>query len=139
MKIKSKRRRAREFAVQLIYSWQISNTRIQDLELQFLEDYQTKDVDIIYFKELIAGIARDHKYLDQLIKPHLSRSFKTLGQIEKAILRISFYELLKRYDIPYKVVINEAIELAKFFGADKSHKFINGVLDKFALEIRISK
>jgi len=132
MKFKSKRRRAREFAVQLIYSWQISNTHIQILKLQFLEDYKTKDIDILYFKELINGIEKDYKYLDQLIKPHLSRSFETLGQIEKAILRISFYELSKRYDIPYKVVINEAIELAKFFGADKSHKFINGVLDKFA-------
>ena len=69
------------------------------------------------------------------MKPYLFRSLKELGQIEKAILRISFYELYKRNDIPYKVSINEGIELAKLFGSEDSHKFINGVLDKAALTI----
>ncbi|QTM69428.1 transcription antitermination factor NusB [Buchnera aphidicola (Hormaphis cornu)] len=138
MKIKSKRRRARECAVQLLYSWQISKNPMQYLELQDLENHKTQDIDITYLKEITTGIIKTHKDLDALMIPYLSRSFHTLGQIEKAILRISFYELIKRYDIPYKVVINEAIELAKIFGANSSHKFINGVLDKVALKIRCS-
>ncbi|BBI01353.1 N utilization substance protein B [Buchnera aphidicola (Nipponaphis monzeni)] len=133
------RRRARECAVQLLYSWQMTNNSIQDIEMQFLEDQKIEGVDLIYFKELIKGIHENYQYLDKLMLPHISRTLKQLGQIEKAILRIAFYELSKRYDIPPKVSINESIELAKSFGANKSHKFINGVLDKAALKIRSFK
>ncbi|QCI23424.1 transcription antitermination factor NusB [Buchnera aphidicola] len=129
MKPKS-RRKAREYAVQALYSWQLSNNNIYEIENQFYERNDMKDIDLTYFHELIIEITNNKQHLDSLMIPYLSRTINELGQIEKAILRISFYELEKRNDIPYKVTINEGIELAKLFGAKESYKFINGVLDK---------
>lgn len=135
----SSRRKARARALQVLYSWEISKNNIIDSAVQFLKERNKKKIDISYFYELIIGVTNECKHLDQLMKPYLSRSLKELGQIEKTILRISFYELYKRKDIPYKVSINEGIELAKLFGAEDSHKFINGVLDKAASSIRLHK
>ncbi|WP_294910960.1 transcription antitermination factor NusB [Tatumella sp. UBA2305] len=130
------RRRARECALQALYSWQISNNDIADVEYQFLAEQDVKDVDVNYFRELLAGVATNSAYLDDLMKPYLSRRLDELGEVEKAALRIALYELSKRSDVPYKVAINEGIELAKVFGAEDSHKFVNGVLDKAAPQIR---
>ncbi len=93
----------------------------------------------LYFRELLSGVATNSAYLDGLMKPYLSRQLEELGQVEKAVLRIALFELSKRDDVPYKVAINEAIELAKTFGAEDSHKFVNGVLDKAAPVIRPHK
>lgn len=133
------RRRARECAVQALYSWQLSNNDIADVEYQFLVEHDVKDVDISYFHEILSGVATNSTYLDGLMNPYLSRQLGSLSQVEKAVLRISLYELSKRNDVPYKVAINEGIELAKVFGAEDSHKFVNGVLDKAALQIRPDK
>ena len=133
------RRRARECAVQALYSWQLSKNDISDVEYQFLAEQDVKDVDVKYFRELLIGVATNSGYLDGLMKPHLSRQLEELGQVEKAVLRISLFELSKRDDVPYKVAINEGIELAKTFGAEDSHKFVNGVLDKVAPIIRPRK
>ncbi|MBA0167520.1 transcription antitermination factor NusB [Pectobacterium carotovorum] len=133
------RRRARECAVQALYSWQLSKNDIADVELQFLSEQDVKDVDITYFRELLAGVATQAEKLDQLMAPFLSRQIEELGQVEKAILRLAMFELSKREDVPYKVAINEAIELAKVFGAEDSHKFVNGVLDKAAPSVRKGK
>lgn len=133
------RRRARECAVQALYSWQLSGNDIADVELQFLTEQDVKDVDVNYFRELLAGVANNAEYLDNLMAPVLSRQLNELGQVEKAILRVSLYELSKRQDVPYKVAINEGIELAKTFGAEDSHKFVNGVLDKVAPAVRKNK
>ena len=130
------RRRARECAVQALYSWQISKNDIADVEVEFLADQDTKDVDVNYFRELFSGAATHAAELDKLMAPYLSRTLSELGQIEKAILRVAMYELSKREDVPYKVIINEAIELGKTFGAEDSHKFVNGVLDKAAPKVR---
>jgi N utilization substance protein B len=135
----SARRKARECALQMLYSWEISHNNIQDSAKTFLQERNQKNIDITYFYDLIIGITYNCENIDQLMKPYLFRSFKELGQIEKAILRISFYELYKRNDIPYKVSINEGIELAKLFGSKDSHKFVNGVLDKAALKIKYKK
>ncbi|WP_343128496.1 transcription antitermination factor NusB [Buchnera aphidicola (Kurisakia onigurumii)] len=135
---KGSRRKAREYVLQAIYAWQISDNYIQDIKIQFLNKIKKNQADLLYFQDVLMGIFKYHIYLDKLMKPYLSRSLNKLGQIEKAILRISFYELSKRLDIPYKVSINEGIELAKSFGAEDSHKFINGVLDQAALKIRFS-
>ena len=135
----SSRRKARACALQMLYSWEISHNNIKDSAIHFLEERNKKNIDIIYFYELIIGITCDCKNIDNLMKPYLFRSLKELGQIEKAILGISFYELYNRKDIPYKVSINEGIELAKLFGSKDSHKFINGVLDKAAIKIRYNK
>ncbi|AJJ11215.1 transcription antitermination factor NusB [Yersinia rohdei] len=133
------RRRARECAVQALYSWQLSKNDIADVELQFLSEQDVKDVDISYFRELLSGVAVNAASLDALMAPVLSRQLEELGQVERAVLRIALFELSKRDDVPYKVAINEAIELAKTFGAADSHKFVNGVLDKLAPTIRKKK
>ena len=133
------RHRARECAVQALYSWQLSHNDIADVEYQFLAEQDVKDVDVLYFRELLSGVATNSAYLDGLMKPYLSRQLEELGQVEKAVLRIALFELSKRDDVPYKVAINEAIELAKTFGAEDSHKFVNGVLDKAAPAIRPHK
>ncbi|CNI26384.1 MULTISPECIES: transcription antitermination factor NusB [Yersinia] len=133
------RRRARECAVQALYSWQLSKNDIADVELQFLSEQDVKDVDIAYFRELLSGVAVNAASLDALMAPVLSRQLEELGQVERAVLRIALFELSKRDDVPYKVAINEAIELAKTFGAEDSHKFVNGVLDKVAPMVRKKK
>ena len=133
------RRRARECAVQALYSWQLSKNDIADVEHQFLSEQDVKDVDIVYFRELLSGVAVNAGLLDSLMAPVLSRQLEELGQVERAVLRIALYELKMREDVPYKVAINEAIELAKTFGAEDSHKFVNGVLDKAAPAIRPHK
>ncbi|WP_178919364.1 transcription antitermination factor NusB [Buchnera aphidicola] len=129
------RRKARACALQMLYSWEISKNNIKDNITEFLKEKNKRNIDLEYFYNLIFGITQNCVKIDNLMKPYLSRSLKKLGQIEKAILRISFYELYNRNDIPYKVSINEGIELAKLFGSEDSHKFINGVLDKAALKI----
>lgn len=135
----SARHRARECAVQALYSWQISKNDIADVELAFLTEQDVNGVDLTYFRELFSGAATQAQELDKLMAPYLSRTLDELGQIEKAILRVAVYELSKREDVPYKVVINEAIELAKTFGAEESHKFINGVLDKVVPRLRVRR
>lgn len=130
------RRRARECAVQALYSWQLSANDIRDIEVEFLAEQEVSDVDITYFRELLAGVALNYAELDEVVKPFMSRSLAEVGPVEKAILRLALFELSKRADVPYKVAINEAIELAKKFGAEDSHKFINGVLDKVAPTLR---
>ncbi|AWH90762.1 transcription antitermination factor NusB [Buchnera aphidicola (Melanaphis sacchari)] len=130
------RRKARACAVQMLYSWEISHNNIKSSAIEFLKEKNKKNIDIAYFYELIMNITYDCKNIDKLMKPYLSRSLKELGHIERAILRIAFYELYKRKDIPYKVSINEGIELAKLFGSKDSHKFVNGVLDKAAFKMK---
>ncbi|EMI5490470.1 transcription antitermination factor NusB [Providencia stuartii] len=133
------RRRARECAVQAIYSWQLSGNNVSDVEYEFIAEQDMSDVDVIYFRELLSGVANNAIKLDQLMAPFLSRQLEELGQVEKAILRVAMYELSFREDVPYKVAINEGIELAKVFGAEDSHKFVNGVLDKAAPAVRRKK
>lgn len=124
------RHRARECAVQALYSWQLSSNDISVVEYQFMQEQDLHGVDIAYLRELISGVATHASLLDSMMVPYLSRKLNHLGQVERAVLRIALFELKIREDIPYKVAINEAIELAKTFGAEDSHKFVNGVLDK---------
>jgi len=126
----SARRKAREFAVQAIYSWQLSKNDLNDIETNFLVDNQKRRFDIPYFQLLLRGVGEHLESLDAAISPHVDRPLDEIDQVEKAILRMAVFELSEVKDVPYKVVINEAIELAKSFAADDSHKFINGVLDK---------
>jgi N utilization substance protein B len=130
------RRKARVLALQAVYSWQLSGNPIADIEQQMLIENDVSKVDVEYFKDLARGVAVNCKQLDELMTPHLSRPFDDLDMVEKAVLRVSIYELKFREDVPYKVAINEGIELAKMFGAEDSHKFVNGVLDKAVKIIR---
>lgn len=133
------RRRARECAVQALYSWQLSKNDLADVEHQFLTEQDVKDVDVAYFRELLSGAAVNAGMLDELMAPYLSRQLEERSQVERAVLRVALFELKMREDVPYKVAINEAIELAKTFGAEDSHKFVNGVLDKVAPTLRKKK
>ncbi|MFV9996394.1 MAG: transcription antitermination factor NusB [Arsenophonus endosymbiont of Dermacentor nuttalli] len=130
------RHRARECAVQAIYSWQLSGNSIADVEGEFLSEEDMSDVDMTYFRELLMGVSTNVSELDEKMAPHISRPLGELGQVEKAVLRLAMFELCYRDDVPYKVAINEAIELAKIFGAEESHKFINGALDKVVPTVR---
>ena len=133
------RRKARRLAIQAIYSWQLSKNSISDIEAEFLTDNETSKVDVDYFQDLIRGVAGQASSLDGSLSPFTDRPFAELDQIERAILRVAAYELKVRIDVPYKVVMNEAIELAKAFGADDSHRFVNGVLDKAVDSLRASR
>ncbi|CAL4323261.1 transcription antitermination factor NusB [Buchnera aphidicola] len=133
------RKNARKYAMQAIYSWELSKNSTIEIIKQYKKIFYKKNIDLTYFNELITNIIIHYKILDELIQNNLEQKFSRLGQIEKAILRIAFYELLNRFDIPYKVSINEGIELAKIFGSRDSHKFINSILDKGAKNIRVNK
>jgi N utilization substance protein B len=95
-----------------------------------LLEQNTKHLDVGFFQDLLRGVVVNLNVLDDALKPFVERPFEEIDLVEKAILRVSAYELKFRPDVPYKVVINEAIELAKAFAADDSHKFVNGILDK---------
>ncbi|WMY94956.1 MAG: transcription antitermination factor NusB [Arsenophonus sp.] len=126
----STRHRARECAVQAIYSWELSGNSIDDIKIGFFAEQDMSNVDISYFHELVTGVSNHVSELDEKITPYLFHHMKQLGYIEKSVLRLAIFELYYCNDVPYKVIINEAIELAKMFGAEKSHTFINAVLDK---------
>ncbi len=149
-KVKPKaRRNARKFVLQAVYSWEITKNDLADIEAQFLlgeryeeEEHQSKEpslkepeTDVAYFREVFAGIVHSHEQLDSKLRPYTSRPLQDLDKMELALLRMAAYEMTYRQDVPYKVVINEAIELAKVFAAEDSHKFVNGVLDKAAPHI----
>lgn len=126
----SERRKARRLAVQAIYSWQLTDNNVADVEHEFLTEQSLDGVDVAYFRELLVGVTAKVAQIDELLKPHLDRDFSEVSPVEKAIVRLATFELTFKKDVPFKVAINEGIELAKAFGADDSHKFVNGLLDK---------
>ena len=132
----SPRRKARELAVQAIYSWQLSQNSVSEIETNFIVDNSARRFDIPFFQQLLRGVTSSVSELDALISPHVDRPLDGVDHVEKAVLRVAIFELKECLDVPYKVVINEAIELAKSFAADDSHKFVNGVLDKAVKLIR---
>lgn len=131
------RRKARHYGVQALYQWAMSGLPVNTIEAQFRAEYDMSDVDIEYFHELLHKIPMNLTAIDGAMTPHLDRDISELGPVEHAILRLSMYELAHRIDVPFKVVINEAVSLAKKFGATDSHKFVNGVLDKAAQTERV--
>lgn len=127
---------ARERAMQALYQWQLSGQEPADIEKQFMEDQDMKGVDKKFFSELLREIPKQLKELDAHVEDVLDRSIEQVDPVERAILRIGIYEMQYRIDIPYRVVINEMVELAKVFGAEQGHKYINGILDKAAEKLR---
>ncbi|WP_150539146.1 transcription antitermination factor NusB [Actinobacillus vicugnae] len=128
----SPRRRARECAVQALYSWYVSQNSVEEVELAFVTDQDMNGVDLPYFRKLLRGTVLYVEAIDSELRPFLDRAEDEVDPIERTILRLSTYELKYELDVPYKVVINEGIEVAKVFGSDDSHKYINGILDKLA-------
>lgn len=133
----AKRQRARHYAVQALYQWHMSKSPLNQIEAEFQVDNDFSKVDNEYFHEILHNVPAQLSLLDGAIAPTLSdRSLTEINPVEMALLRMSVYELKERIDIPYKVVINEAVALAKKFGATESHKFVNAVLDKVAEQYR---
>lgn len=140
---------ARQLTLQALYQWQVSGNDMKQVELHIrsaqpddhLEPHEDitevlKIADLAYFHEITQAIPQQKQALDQGFEPYLDRKLGELDPIELAILRLAGYELTQRLDVPYRVVINEAVELAKRFGGTDSHKYINGVLDKLAQRVR---
>ena len=126
------RSRARRRALQAIYAWQLSGQPIAKVIEQFRDEQDMEIADLTYFEDLVRGIDKHRDDLDAELRKFLDREIAQVDPIERGVLRIAAYEMLHRPDIPYRVVINEAIETTKRFGADHGHTYINGVLDKAA-------
>ena len=130
------RAKARRLALQGLYQWQLSGAPAPDVIAELNASQNTKDVDLEYFEALVRGVTAGSGDLQALFQPHLDRPAEQVDPIERGILLIGTFELKDRIDVPYRVVLNEAVELAKDFGAEDSHKYINAVLDKTAAGLR---
>jgi N utilization substance protein B len=127
---------ARKLVMQALYQWQMTGHEANDLSKQFVESEEFGGADRDYFNELLRGCIKGKEQIDAGIAPFIDRPLEQLDPVETAILMMGMYELRSRIDVPYRVVINEAVDLAKRFGATDAHKYVNAVLDRAAKEIR---
>lgn len=133
------RRRARALAMQGLYQRHFSKSSVSDIEAEFMVDNDMSKVDTLYFRDLLRGVHREQAELDRLLEPFLDRPLHEVDPVELAIVRLGAYELKHRLDVPYKVVINEGIEMAKKFGGTEGHKFVNSILDKLSRRLRLAE
>jgi N utilization substance protein B len=134
--MKSPRRRAREFALQGLYQWQLAGHDTAAIEAHMEQVTGFDKSDAVLFQTLLRGVVRDADALRTEIEPHLDRPFGELSPVERAILLLATYELAAQPETPYRVVLNEAVELAKDYGGTDGYKYVNGVLDKLSLKLR---
>ncbi len=127
---------ARKCAVQALYQWQVSGESLARIEMNFLEEERLKGAHKKYFSELFYGVPKQLNDIDAALNDFVDRPVEKIDPVERAILRIGVYELINRLETPYKVIINEGVNLAKCFGADGSHKYINSILDKVSKKRR---
>ena len=127
---------ARKCAVQALYQWQMTGESLSRIEMNFLEEERLKGAQKNYFKEIFYGVPKQLNAIDEALAEFVDRPVEKIDPVERAVLRIAVYELINRLDTPYKVIINEGVNLAKCFGADGSHKYVNGVLDKVSQKKR---
>ena len=130
------RARARRRALQAVYAWQMSGGEVGQVIAQFAHEQAHEIADLEYFDDLVRGVVRHRASLDEALFGYLDRTVEEVDPIERAVLRLSAYELIHRLDVPYRVVLNEAIEIAKRFGSEHGHTYVNGVLDRAAAEWR---
>ena len=130
------RSRARRRALQALYAWQLSGNRVDNVIEQFRHEQDMQIADLAYFEQAVRGVVSLHEELDAAIEQFLDREVERVDPIERAALRIAAWELRERVDVPYRVVINEAVEATKRFGAEHGHTYVNGVLDKLAAQWR---
>jgi len=130
------RRFARERALQALYQLELSGAEASTVRAEIIERQEMSLVDQDYFISLFNTVSHDPDAIDKLLMPALDRPVEELDPIERCILRISTCEFVHHIEIPARVVINEAIEITKRFGADQGHKYVNGVLDKLAIVLR---
>jgi len=133
------RARARRLVLQGLYQWQLSAALPDDIIGQLRLSQNIKDTDVDYFEELLRGVIADSDQLALAFSPYLDRPLTQLDPVERGIFLLSTYELSARPDVPYRVVLNEAVELARKFGAEDSHKYINAVLDRAAMVLRATE
>lgn len=136
---KSARRRARELALQGIYQWRLTGADLAQVEKQMRDDKTLGNYDAKFFSALLRGVLMQHADLAAAVAPHLDRPLDELSPVEFSVLLLAAYELQQHPEIPYRVIINEAVELAKTFGGTDGHKFVNGVLDKLAAQVRAAE
>jgi transcription antitermination protein NusB len=136
MKFASQRRKARQLAIQALYQWIISRDSLAVIEQQFLEDANPKKIDLEYFSEIIKGVVENEKVINENLSKVLDRDLTALNPVESAVLKAATYELLFRLEIPYKVIINEALEVTKIYGSQDGFKYVNAVLDQLAKLVR---
>ena len=130
------RRRARSLTVQALYQWQITGDDPGEIVVQFIEARDTGEADVDYFRDLMRAIPARIDAIDAAIEPLLERSLALVDPVERAVLRLACLELRERWEVPARVVIDEAVELAKRFGAEQGHRFVNGIVDRLAHELR---
>lgn len=130
------RHHARRLLIQALYQWQLSGDDPGDILLQFVDGRDTSKADVDYFRELMRAIPAEVDAIDADIAPLLERQVAMVDPVERAVLRLACYELRERWEVPARVVINEAIELAKTYGAEQGHRFINGIVDRLAHRLR---
>jgi N utilization substance protein B len=130
------RKKARRLAMQALYQWHIAQNNLSAIEAQFIADNDMSQVDLNYFRKLLHGVPKVCSHLDEHLEPLLDRSIHDITPVELSILRLGAYELSEITEVPYRVVINEGIELAKKFGATDGHKFVNGILDRLSKKFR---
>ncbi|MGH8401472.1 MAG: transcription antitermination factor NusB [Gammaproteobacteria bacterium] len=130
------RSRARRLAMQGLYQWQLGGNEASEIIAQLRLSQEAKNTDLDYFDILLRNCVAEHAVLTAAFEPHLDRPAEQLDPIERAILLLGIYELKACADVPYRVVLNEAVELARSFGAEDSHKYINAILDRAAQEYR---
>ncbi len=136
MTARNRRHRAREFALKALYEWQLSHNDMRDIRAGLAEEEGYAEIDGEYFRQIADGVVEQHESLDAAIAPVLDRAPAALSPVEHGVLLIGAYELAHAPDVPYRVVINEAVELAKSYGGTDGHKYVNGVLDKLAAVLR---
>lgn len=130
------RRRARRTLLQALYAWQMTAAELGDLGSQFASSDEMRNGDTDYFLACLQGVVNSVADLDPMFEPYLDRTIAQLDGVERAILRAGAYELRERIDVPVRVVIDEWVELAKGFGAEDSFRYVNGVLDRVARDVR---
>jgi N utilization substance protein B len=130
------RRKARRALVQAVYQWQMAGGTTAEIEAEYRDNGSLDNADADFFGELLRGVVLNCDEVDSLLAPVLDRPIHELDKVERAVLRIAARELATREDVPFRVVIDEYVELTKLFGAEEGHKFVNGVLDKLARSLR---
>ena len=136
---KTRRRRSRELALQGLYQWRVAGGAVEAIEAQLQETKEFPKTDAEYLSVLLRGVLANCTELEKQIQPYLDRPFKELSPVEIAILLLSTHELVSHPEMPYRAVINEAVELAKTYGGTDGHKYVNGVLDKLAAKLRTTE
>lgn len=130
---------ARQVALQALYQWQVTGQDLKEIYTQFENDPKTPKYQKSYFELLLTGVVKESVDLDAAISEFTDRDFEKVDPIEKAVLRLGTYELLFKPEVPYRVAINEAVNLSKSFGSEKSHAYVNSILDKVARKFRAAE